>query len=731
MRNIIDFNDGWLFEGRDRVRLPHNAVDLPFNYFDEKVYQRPFTYEKTFTFDPAWTGREVTVHFEGAMANAEVRLDGQLIARHADGYTPFTARLSDCTPGEHVLTVTIDGSENPAIPPFGNVIDYLTYAGIYREVRLEVAPALHIRNVKIETPNVLCAPRASARVWLANLNSRVGEATLRAELVDFQGRVIGVAETAVTGVEAYLEIDAPGATLWSLEMPALYKMNLRLESAAGSDSQSVRFGFRQIDFTSDGFHLNGQRIKLRGLNRHQSFPYVGYALGRAAQERDAEILKRDLRLNMVRTSHYPQSKHFLNRCDELGLLVFEEIPGWQHIGPEAWQNEAVENVRRMITRDWNHPSIVIWGVRINESQDNHEFYKRTNRLARELDTTRPTGGVRYITDSELLEDVYTMNDFILGNEELGGNRPRTPLRPQEEVTGLNRTVPYMITEFGGHMYPTKSWDQEQRQAEHVLRHLDVLNAAYGDPKIAGAIGWCAFDYNTHKDFGSGDRLCHHGVMDMFREPKFAAYAYASQGDAVDGVVLKPVTFWARGERNIGGVLPLIILTNCDEVELRYGNQPPKRVRPDRERFPYLPHPPVIVDQRHFPNNELGLWGMSWESAEIVGLIDDRPVAAHHFVCDPVAASLQVVPDASEIGPRDAVRVMVRALDQVGNKLPFFSDPVSVAVSGAGYRVGPGLVPLRAGSIGFWVQATGAGEIRVTVTSDRLGHVEVRLNATEE
>lgn len=173
MRNIIDFNDGWLFEGRDRVRLPHNAVDLPFNYFDEKVYQRPFTYEKTFTFDPAWTGREVTVHFEGAMANAEVRLDGQLIARHADGYTPFTARLSDCTPGEHVLTVTIDGSENPAIPPFGNVIDYLTYAGIYREVRLEVAPALHIRNVKIETPNVLCAPRASARVWLANLNSRV------------------------------------------------------------------------------------------------------------------------------------------------------------------------------------------------------------------------------------------------------------------------------------------------------------------------------------------------------------------------------------------------------------------------------------------------------------------------------------------------------------------------------------------------------------------------------
>jgi len=225
----------------------------------------------------------------------------------------------------------------------------------------------------------------------------------------------------------------------------------------------------------------------------------------------------------------------------------------------------------MIQRDWNHASIVIWWVRINESPDSHDFYTRTNALAHVLDTTRPTGGVRYISESELLEDVYTMNDFILGNEENGGNRPRTPLRPQLEVTGLDRVVRCMITEFGGHMYPTKNHDQEQRHGEHVTRHLEVLNAMYGDPQIAGAIGWCAFDYNTHKDFGSGDRICHHGVMDMFREPKFAAYAYASQGDPAGGVVLKPVTFWARGERNIGGALPLIVLTNCEEIELRYGD----------------------------------------------------------------------------------------------------------------------------------------------------------------
>jgi beta-galactosidase len=730
MRILTDFNDDWLFEGRDHVRLPHNAVELPFSYFDETAYQRPFTYEKRFTADPSWQGREVTLRFDGAMANARVTLNGTHLTTHPDGYTPFTARLTEALkPGTNHLSVTIDGSENPAIPPFGGAIDYLTYAGIYREAWLEVTDPIHIANVKIETPDVLTQPGLTARIWLGNPQNLPLSGALRADLKDAQGTILATTTATVQGAEVSIDLpNLPKITLWSVDTPALYTLDLTLTTPTGEDTHSPRFGFREIAFTAKGFHLNGHPLKLRGLNRHQSFPYAGYALGKAAQERDAEILKHELRLNMVRTSHYPQSTHFLNRCDELGLLVFEEIPGWQHIGDKAWQAESVENVRRMITRDWNHPSIVIWGVRINESQDNHDFYIQTNKMAHDLDTTRPTGGVRYITDSELLEDVYTMNDFILGNEELGGNRPRTPLRPQQEVTGLDKLVPYMITEYGGHMYPTKSNDQEQRQVEHVTRHLDVLNAMYGDPQIAGAIGWCAFDYNTHKDFGSGDRICHHGVSDMFREPKFAAYAYASQSEPEEGIILQPVTFWARGERNIGGVLPLMILTNCDEVELRYGTHPPKRVTPDRERFPHLPHPPVLIDRRHFTEGELGLWGMKWEGGTITGYLNGIKVAEHIYASDPVATTLQVQSDTISIAPHDAVRVMVRALDQVGHKLPFFPEPVSITVTGAGRRIGPGFVPLRAGSTGFWVQATGPGDITVTVTSDRLGVSVTQITA---
>ena len=134
MAELIDFNDGWQFEGGDTVRLPHTAVELPFSYFDEKIYQRTFTYEKRFTAEASWSVQEVSLLFEGAMANAVVSLNGTKIIQHSDGYTPFEARLNGhLNVGENVICVQIDGSENAEIPPFGGQIDYLTYAGIYRD----------------------------------------------------------------------------------------------------------------------------------------------------------------------------------------------------------------------------------------------------------------------------------------------------------------------------------------------------------------------------------------------------------------------------------------------------------------------------------------------------------------------------------------------------------------------------------------------------------------------
>ncbi len=214
------------------------------------------------------------------------------------------------------------------------------------------------------------------------------------------------------------------------------------------DEDSRRFGFREARFTESGFQLNGKVVKLRGLDRHQTFPFVGQAMPARVQRRDALILKNELKCNLIRTSHYPQSPHFLDACDEVGLMVLEEIPGWQHIGDQAWKDLAVDNVGRMITRDWNHPCVILWGVRINESPDDHDFYTRTNALAHQLDPTRQTGGIRNFQHSEFLEDVFTMNDF--GFPLLAPNHTR-----------------YLNTEFVGHTFPTKSFDNATRLTEHA------------------------------------------------------------------------------------------------------------------------------------------------------------------------------------------------------------------------------------------------------------------------
>lgn len=744
MRISNPLNDGWIFrhgfeagtvgevmEG-EAVSLPHTAVELPYNYLDEKTYQKPFTYQRLFDWNDRFEGNEVSVVFDGAMADSVVFLNGIEIIGHKDGYTPFEARLTPhLRKGANVLTVKIDGSENPEIPPFGGVIDYLTYAGIYRDVWLKVLAPVSIACVKIETPDALAEVKSViARVTLSNPQALALSGEVQASLRGPSGDVVSETNVAVTAETFEIRFEAlENIQLWDIDDPKLYTLELRLQTSHGADQLQQRFGFRTAEFTVEGFKLNGRVVKLRGLNRHQSWAHLGYAMGRRGQEKDADILKLDLRCNIVRTSHYPQSPYFLDRCDEIGLLVFEEIPGWQHIGGESWKAESVLNVRRMIERDWNHPSIIIWGVRINESQDDHDFYVETNRVARELDPTRPTGGVRYIPESEFLEDVFTMNDFILGMEELPGqNRGRTVLRDQQEVTGLDRKVPYLVTEYGGHMYPTKRFDQEQRQAEHVSRHLAILNAAAGTPSTSGCIGWCMADYNTHKDFGSGDRICYHGVLDIYREPKFAAAVYASQGSPQDGVVLQPVTFWARGERNIGGVLPLIILTNCDYVEMRIGHVT-KRIEPDRVTYPHLEHPPCILDRHMVTPEEFGEWGMTWRDGTITGYLDGVPVKSILLPADPLPTKLEIVADSTALnsGCKDTTRVILRALDQGGHVLPFFNEPVTLALEGPGRLIGGNLASFKGGATGVYIEAGNtSGTISLTATCEAFSPQQISI-----
>ena len=164
--------------------------------------------------------------------------------------------------------------------------------------------------------------------------------------------------------------------------------------------------------------------------------------------------------------------------------MFTEFPGWQHIGDDAWKAQALENEDEMISQYRNHPSVFMWGVRINESKDDDEFYKATNFLAHKTDSTRPTGGVRCIKNSNLLEDVYTYNDFSHSGKNAGS---------LDKIKVTKSHGGYLVTEHSGHMFPTKSFDTEQRRTEHAISHATVLDSVAGHDDCAGSSGWCAFD----------------------------------------------------------------------------------------------------------------------------------------------------------------------------------------------------------------------------------------------
>lgn len=197
-----------MLQAGDPVSLPHNAVELPFNYFDETSYQRAFTYQKVIAWRPDFAGREISIVFDAAMADAVVYLNGEEIIAHKDGYTPFEARLTGrLRESDNLITVKIDGSENPEIPPFGGRIDYLTYAGIYRDVWLKITDPVAIANIKIEPRDVLSDTKSvSVRCDLANPQGLAVAGTVTALLRDANGEVLAEAVGETSGESVTLDM---------------------------------------------------------------------------------------------------------------------------------------------------------------------------------------------------------------------------------------------------------------------------------------------------------------------------------------------------------------------------------------------------------------------------------------------------------------------------------------------------------------------------------------------
>ena len=731
------FNQDWLFGGpyvpgaRDpdhddggfeRVTLPHTVTELGWADWDPRAWQHVWIYRKHFEALPR-SGRRLFLDFDGVMTSAALSLGGVEISRHAGGYLPWSVELTPhVRPGHNVLALTVDGRWSD-VPPDGHpggaaAIDFLEPAGIHRDVRLRTEPEVFIADVFARPKGVLTSsPGLELQLTIDAARVPRGLVIVSAQALGREAKTEVAIQRPGTTVATLALSDLAEAKRWSPDSPTLFDVTVRLTGSdiARPHARTVRTGLREATFTRDGgFYLNGERLQLFGLNRHELFPYLGMAAPARLQRRDAELLKRELNCNMVRCSHYPQSPHFLDACDELGLLVWQEVPGWQYVGGEAFRRLVLENVRDMVVRDRNRPSIVAWGTRLNESPNQPELYAQARQLADALDGSRATtGAVNFRSKVGWAEDVFAYNDY-------------------RRAGGLARPVggvPYLVSEAVGALTgaPLYRWlDGDATLAMQALMHAQVQDIAASDPSYAGLLGWAAIDYASL--FGKGRTWRHlkwPGVLDTFRVPKPGAAIYRSQVDPARKPVILPLFHWPSAPAPSPAA---VIATNCQRVEIFAADTHVASAKPDRDRFPHLAHPPAFADlSKADPGSEL----------RIDGYVEDERVAQLHMSPDPTRDRLELTVGALEIEAdgSDMTGVVFRAVDAYGNHRAGAKGEVTLKLSGPAALVGQNPFDLgdTGGVGGAFIRSIAGqtGVVTVTASHPALGSAARALTVYAE
>ena len=743
-----DFNQGWLFggvyvagseqpgyhdAGFTQVTLPHTVTPLSWRGWDYTSWENVWIYRKHLAGADVPGGR-VFADFDGAATNATVVLNGVAVAAHQGGYLPFSAELTgQLAAGDNVLAVIVDARwlDVPPNNPAGGAasVDYLQPGGIYRDVTLRVVPDVYIADVRALPVNVLTANRGlRIQVTLDAGTAPAGAFHVAAQLLDGAREIAATAGTGLltaTGptVATLTMTGLADVALWSPENPQLYTLRTAITHAtAPPHSVDIITGFRQAVFEPGGFSLNGQPYKIFGLNRHQLFPYLGMAAPARLQRRDAEIIRNELNCNMVRCSHYPQSPHFLDACDELGLMVWEEPPGWAYVGDEAFQRIVLQNVHDMVVRDRNRPSVIVWATRLNETASVVGLYEQTRQLAYDLDGTRPTtGAMPSYSLTGWAEDVYGYDDYHSsnGNATLELPLPGVPWLVSEAVGALDGPPLYRWTDTGGVL------------ATQGRMHAQVHNIAQAGPRYAGLLGWCAFDYAS---LNGGNRIWDNlktpGVLDTFRVPKPGAAFYRSQVSPADHPVILPMFFWDFGPGSpVFGPGPgAIIATNCDRLDIYLDGEHIASTTPDVGEYGNLAFPLAFADLTTID-------GASRPELRIDGSVAGRVAASVRMSADTTRDRLSLVADDTSIQAdgSDATRLTFRALDAYGNQRPYVPGDVTLTLAGPATLVGDNPFPFGSyGGVGgaFVRSAPGrTGLVTVRAEHSSLGHATVRLTVT--
>lgn len=704
-RETINFNNDWQFRRMatetepvtdwEEVFLPHTVKIEPLLVNDQ--FQGKSVYRKEF---PVQKGKNEKwfYHFEGVMQEARVRFNDSLVKVHKGGYLPFTV---DATPylknnEQNLLEVEVINIDDPTIPPGKPLadLDFNYYGGIYRNVQLVKTGPVHITNpvyagevngggILVHFDNI-SSQKASGfvKVHVMNNSEEEKEIRIRTTFISEAGQkntFLTPVEKLPSGVDNHFlaEVSVEDPLLWSPSEPNLYDLHVEvLEGDKIIDEQRIRTGIRKIELTETAFYLNGEELFINGTNRHQEYPYVGYALSDEANYRDAYKIK-EAGFNFVRLSHYPHATSFLEACDELGLLVMNAIPGWQFYAEGEFVENALQDIKDMARRDRNHPSVIFWENSLNESGMTEEFMQEANKVLNAELPYQSTFSAGWI-------DHPSYDLFIPARQHS---------KPPHYWSQYNKPGrPILIAEYGDWEYYAKNagfnqkaFDDlkeeertsrqlrsagEKRLLQQALNFQEATNSNLKGEQTIGMSNWLMFDYNR----GYADDLEASGIADIFRIPKFSYYFYKSQKPPYNRNFSAPMvhiaSYWQPNSTT-----ELTVYSNTEEVALFLNGELIDRKRPERTEF---------SDELWFPPFKFQLPEFMPGELKAIGFIDGKEVANHVVRTPGEVSKMELLVDISgkEIARKssDVVFVYARILDERGELVHSSALPVSFRIT---------------------------------------------------
>ncbi|APU11071.1 beta-galactosidase [Cellulophaga lytica] len=673
-----NFNDkDW-----QNVQLPHTANIEPLVVNNQ--WQGICWYRRTITISKEDANKKVFFELEAAMNFSKIWVNGKLVSEHHGGYLPIALDLSNyIKAGENSIAIRLDNTDNEITGPKPlKRLDFNMYGGLYRNAKLTVKEKVHISNAvlanKVAGGGIFITyPKVSKSSSLVKIKTNVANDRKEEQYITVvqsilkNGEVIKeyssekIKVAANTSADNVAQLNLVNPDLWSPDSPNLYVLETKIQvNDKTVDSQKTKFGIRVFEFKENQLYVNGEKTFLRGVNRHQEYPFIGYALSDNAQYRDAKKIK-EAGFNYIRLSHYPQSPAFLDACDELGLVVIDAIMGWQYYNDtDKFRAYCYRSASELIRRDRNRPSVLAWEVSLNETKMPIPFMEKLNEI---VHAEYPGDNVY---SCGWMDDVY---DIYLQA------RQHRILHPHEL-----KNKPYSVSEYGDWEYYSNNAGLNQHKLPKDIRlekssrqlredgEVRLLQQAYNvqeshndnltTPAYSDSY-WVMYDYNR----GYHDNIEASGLMDIFRLPKFAYYFYQSQQHINQNKILKIATYW-----NQDSPTDVTVFSNVDEVKLYVNNKLIATQKPDVNNISTnLKHPPFTFKLNSFTPGTL----------VAKGFINGKQVAEDKVTTPEKVTKLKIWVDESskpaEANVNDVLFVYIAAVDNNGTVNPNFKGEVDV------------------------------------------------------